>query len=263
MQDINDVIITTSHACKSPSPELLKFVADSGWLLVERQHRSIPLLMKTYRVASVVVWENGRPIMHSASGEQLFFHPSMAKNRLSFFRKLGQTDMMMKAICLETGESFLDCTFGLGSDAIVASYFSQNGKIIGLESSPVLAYVVSWGMKSYQSRMSWLDEAIHRIRLINYNHQDYLPECEDESFDVVYFDPMFREPLLKSVSMNPLRPLTNHNALEPASIQQALRVARKRVVIKERISSGELERLGCQQIMQNKNNTIAYGILNK
>ena len=226
---------------------------------MERQHRSIPLLREFYQAANVVVWENGRPLLHALSGERLFFHPSMAKNRLSFYRKKGERDMMMKAIDLQPGESFLDCTFGLGSDAIVASYLSQYGDILGLESSPPLAFVVSWGMKNYQSRMSWLDDAIHRIRLINRDHCEYLAELPDNSFDVVYFDPMFREPMLKSVSMNPLRPLTNHKALDTESIQQARRIARQRVVVKERLSSGELDRLGCQQIMHSKNNSIAYG----
>lgn len=259
----NNVIITTSHSSRHYSQELLDFAGESGWPLVERRHRSIPLLKAVYGAENIVVWENDRPILYTASGEQLFFHPSMAKNRLSFYRKQGQCDMMMKAIDLLPGDSFLDCTFGLGSDAIVASYLTRHGVVMGLESSPALAYVVSWGMKNYHSRMPWLDDAVHRIRLLNREHGEFLAALPDNSYDVVYFDPMFREPITKSVSMNPLRPLTNPRALEPENIHQALRSARKRVVIKERLKSGELERLGCQRIQHSKNNSIAYGILEK
>lgn len=263
MNSHNRVVITTTHSAKAPSDELMAFAAASGWPLVERNRQGIPLMMEKHQVDHVVVWDNGSPVLHLKTGEKLFFHPSMAKNRLSLYRKHGLQDMMMKAIDLEPGDSFLDCTFGLGSDAIVASYFSQKGRILGLESSAPLAHVVGWGMRNYHSRMPWLDQAVHRIELINSEHQDCLAGMPDESFDVVYFDPMFREPMLKSASMSPLRPLTNHQALELRSVQQGLRVARKRVVIKERWSSGELERLGCQRLLHSKNHPIAYGIFDR
>ncbi len=262
MTDNSNVIITTSHASKCLDSELLAFVENCGWPLVNREHRSIPLLMEIYGVENVIVWSENRPLLYTG-GKELFFHPSMAKNRLSFYRKKGLRDMMMKAIDISPGDSFLDCTFGLGSDAIVASYFSESGDIVGLESSAPIARVVGWGMKSYSSRMLWLDSAIHRIKLINHEHRDFLQALAPNSFDIIYFDPMFREPMMKSVSMNPLRPLTNNHALLPESIQAALKAARKRVVIKERLSSGEHERLGVHRIMQSKNNPIAYGILDK
>ena len=95
-------------------------------------------------------------------------------------------------------------------------------------------------MQLYQSEMLWLQEAIKRIKVINCEHQSYLKQLEDKSFDVVYFDPMFRDPLLKSRALSPLKEVANHQPLELETIQQACRCARKRVVIKKEETAANL-----------------------
>ena len=112
-------------------------------------------------------------------------------------------------------------------------YFAQ-GTVVGLESSRAIAMVVKWGMKLYDSPMTWLKEAANRIQVINSEHYQYLSDLDDNSFDIVYFDPMFRQPLLKSQAISPLRSLANPAPLDLRAIEQACRVARKRVVVKER-----------------------------
>jgi hypothetical protein len=185
----------------------------------------------------------------------------MAKNRLSIYRKQGTEDPFVRACEIEDGDTLLDCTLGLGADAIVASYFTPQGAVIGLESSPAIALVVKWGMKLYDSPMIWLKEAVNRIQVINSEHYHYLSNLPDNSFDIVYFDPMFRQPLLKSQAISPLRSLANPLPLDLKAIEQACRVARKRVVIKERSEGTELERLGCSTIIGGKNRKIAFAVI--
>ena len=85
---------------------------------------------------------------------------------------------------------------------------------------------------------------MRRIEVRHSHHLDYLKSLPDQSVDIVYFDPMFREPITDSASINPLRHYANGEPLDAESVREAIRVARKTVVMKEARSSGEFERLG-------------------
>lgn len=253
-------IVTTTQAEKGSPPLLVAFLQDSGFKFVPRNHKSIGLLALENQADGVIVWEKLGPVLYVGE-EKFFFHPSMAKNRIAFYRNEHRHDPMIQACQLEKGDSFLDCTLGLGADSIVASYFSQTGCITGLEHQPAVAQVISWGMKLYQSRMPWLDEAIRRIKVVNQDHKLYLSNLADESYDLVYFDPMFQKPLLNSQAISPLRKLADHAPLEVAAIKEACRVARKRVVMKDLSTGQELERLGFTKIVGGRHNRLAYGVI--
>lgn len=61
----------------------------------------------------------------------------------------------------------------------------------------------------------------------------YLAQCETNAFDVVYFDPFFDHRLTGSeASVSPLFLFGNPAPLDPTAVREALRVARRRVVIK-------------------------------
>jgi tRNA1(Val) A37 N6-methylase TrmN6 len=185
----------------------------------------------------------------------------MAKVRIAEYRKKGREDLLIQACQLNKGDSFLDCTLGMGADSIVASYFSETGKITGLEYQSEIAHVISWGMKLYQGNMHWLNQAINRVEVINSDHKKFLRQQGDQSYDIVYFDPMFTKPLLRSQPISPLRKLANHDALDKSTIKEACRVARKRVVLKTLLAGVEIERLGFQKLRGSKHNPIAYGII--
>jgi hypothetical protein len=55
--------------------------------------------------------------------------------------------------------------------------------------------------------------------------------------------------------------MANHSALEADVIQEACRVARKRVVLKTLVAGSELERLGFSRVVGSKHNPITYGII--
>ena len=84
---------------------------------------------------------------------------------------------------------------------------------------------------------------------------------EDSSFDSVYFDPMFRYPLMDSENLSPLRSLADSRALTEETVAEACRVARKRVVMKENARSLEFERLGFKTIMGGKYSKVHYGVM--
>ena len=253
-------VVTTTQSQEDISPGLKEFIDQTGFDFVPRRRRGLTDLAWEQGAAGVIVWESGGPVLY-IQGEKLFFHPSMAKSRIAAYRKKGQEDLLIKACQLQPGCSFLDCTLGMGADAIVASYFSQTGRITGLESEAAAAAVIGWGMKMYGGRITWLNQAINRIEVVNYDHLNYLPQLPALSYDIVYFDPMFQQPLLQSQPLSPLRKLANPQPLDPAAIEQACRVSRSRVVLKTQAASGEIERLGFRRVPGSRHNPIIYGVI--
>jgi 16S rRNA (guanine1516-N2)-methyltransferase len=254
------IIATTAQSGLKEFRYFNEFLQESGFPFVERKRRSLDELMQLYQADAVVVWYSQGPVLYHAQ-EKFFFHPSMAKNRLAAYRKNNTSDPLVNACGLKPDDTVLDCTLGLGADAIVASYFTPQGKVVGLESSLAIEQIVKWGMKLYNSSMNWLDEAIKRIEVVNCDHYEFLQGLSDNSFDIVYFDPMFRKPLLKSQAISPLRSLANPEPLNAHTIAEACRVARKRVVVKELASGTELQRLGCSKIISGKHRKIAFGVI--
>ncbi|MGI5921520.1 MAG: class I SAM-dependent methyltransferase [Syntrophomonadaceae bacterium] len=254
------IITTTQSGTVADSENLNKFICSSGFEFVSRERKSIKSLIEENQADAVAVWEPEGPVLY-VENEKFFFHPSMAKNRITAYRNKNACDLMAKACAIKPGNDFLDCTLGLGADAIVASYFSQTGRVVGLEVSPGIYEIVKWGMKLYCSRMTWLNEAIHRIEIVHSDHYDYLRRQEDNSFDIVYFDPMFRQPLLHSEALAPLRKLADHSPLQKEAVLEACRVARRRVVMKEQADSQEMERLGFKKVPGSKHNPIGYGVI--
>lgn len=254
-----NIIATTTQSREEPDSTFQQFLADYGFDYVPRQGRGIKALQRASQADAVLVWQESGPVIHIGDNK-LYFHPSMAKVRLSAYRKKGQTDPLIEAAQIKAGDHILDCTLGLGADSIVLAYFSAN-TVMSLETSPAIASVVKWGMQLYRSRMAWLDEAIHRVEVVNIDHYSYLRDLPDKFYDVVYFDPMFRKPLFKSETLSPIRLLGDHQPLSEQALCEAKRVARKRIIIKERAGSPEFERLGCHRVAGSIHNQVHFGIL--
>jgi 16S rRNA (guanine1516-N2)-methyltransferase len=255
-----NLIVTTPLSVDSGSSELQEFLTDTGLPYVPRSGRSLAALIKESGADGVIIWKEHGPVLQLGN-EQFFFHPSMAKIRIGAYVKNKQEDPMIKACGLKEGDSFLDCTLGLGADAVVASYFTQTA-VVGLESSPIVAAIIKWGMRCFPNDISWLSEPIKRIEVVNSDHNTFLSQQEDNSFDVVYLDPMFRQPLLKSQPLSPLRRLADPRPLSIQTVEQACRVARSRVVIKERGLGEEFKRLGIEHIVPTSRHKLAYGVIN-
>ncbi|MTI79486.1 MAG: hypothetical protein FH758_01185 [Firmicutes bacterium] len=227
---------------------------------VHRGNFSLADLEEKFDTSGILVVSKDRFYVY-IQGEDFFFHPGMAKMRIKGLKN-GNNDQMISAMNLKSGDSVLDCTVGLGSDAVVANYVVGNdGKVTGLESNSLIAYVVREGIKEYENPSFTLTMAVKGIEVINADHRLFLKEIPDKSFDVVYFDPMFREPVYKSSGMMPLRKLANYDPIDINSVNEACRVAKKRVVIKERSNSDEFHRLGCIGTVAGKKSPIAYGYI--
>ncbi|MFC4777676.1 class I SAM-dependent methyltransferase [Paenibacillus sp. GCM10023252] len=190
----------------------------------------------------------------------MFFHPSMAYVRVKRLRR-GDADPMIELSGCSPGDSVIDCTAGLGSDALVFSYAAgPSGQVTAIESEQVVFTLVREGLQQYQTDLEDVNEAMRRITMRCEHHESYLRSLPDKSVDIVYFDPMFREPIQQSSSIEPLRAMANHRPLDPSSVEQAMRVARKSILLKEHRDSGEFQRLGFERRHVNTSK-IAYGVI--
>ncbi|RNC28819.1 MAG: Ribosomal RNA small subunit methyltransferase J [Candidatus Dichloromethanomonas elyunquensis] len=206
--------------------------------------------------------------------QTFFFHPSMALLRMINILR-GEGDRFLQASGIVTGDHFLDATMGLASDALIASWaVGEKGKVIALESSPLIYILVQEGLsriekicpssiRNKDKEEAWicLCQASSRIQTVCCDHALFLKELPHSSMDVIYFDPMFRTTIGKSSSIKPLKNLSYQGALRKETISQALGVARKRLVLKEKRNGGEFERLGFTMLEGSKYNPICFGTI--
>ncbi|MGZ4112572.1 MAG: class I SAM-dependent methyltransferase, partial [Tumebacillaceae bacterium] len=82
----------------------------------------------------------------------------------------------------------------------------------------------------------------------------------DRSVDVIYFDPMFRRTVQKSDAIEPLRLLGDDSPLSLEAVEEAKRVARRCIVLKERWYSQEFERLGFR-LPRKSSGSTNYGVI--
>ena len=222
-----------------------------------RREGSLQQLLEEQGLEALLVATQKGPQLVSAEGT-FFYHPSMAVLRLQRL-KAGEGDNFVQALELQPGKRVLDCTLGLASDAAIASFVvGPTGRVVGVEASRPLHFTVSRGLQQYVAEDEDLTTALRRITTVNAKAADYLAQLPADSFDVVYFDPMFRYPVNSSSCMEPLRPVAYEKALELSTVEEALRVA-PRVVIKER-GYGIFKEYGCQEVLGGRYSKVKYGV---
>ena len=256
-----DLVVTT---VQHPSPEINMLAEEIGRLLqipfAFRAKNSLMAIKLHYQVDNIIVVGQKGPLVHTPGGEY-FFHLSMAELRIKNLLK-GQHDHMVAAMSLAAGMSVLDCTLGLGTDAIVASFVvGSAGTVLGLETSPIVAFIASHGLQHFQTDEPDLTQALRRIDVQHAHSYKYLMTLADNSYDIVYFDPMFRHPIHSSSNVKPLRYLADNSPLPKSTLKEACRVAKQRVVVKEASKSDEFTRLGITKVYGGKYSSVHYGVI--
>ena len=220
---------------------------------VTRNNLSLERLKQDNNVDNILIFTKDGLKAHTSQGD-LFFHLNMAQLRILNLNR-NQKDHMVEAMDLKPKMSVLDCTLGLGTDATVASYIvGENGKVVGLESATLIYLITKYGLANFNHDNIAINHSLRRIESFNLHYLDYLKAQGDNSFDIVYFDPMFRKPM---------RAIANMEQLQSKALVEALRVAKKRVVIKETKDSMEFKRLNISQIYGGKYSSVSYGVIDK
>ena len=167
------------------------------------------------------------------TGTEYYFHPNMFLIRGSNALR-GAPDHFLEATGLKPGDSLLDCTLGFASESALASLrVGETGRVDGLESVRELALLTRIGLQTFPMSSRELGAALRRVHAIHADYREYLGDCVPKTYDAVYFDPFFEKRLSGSEdSVSPLFVFGNPAPLDAAAVQNARRVARRRVVIK-------------------------------
>ncbi len=255
------MIITTSGRPYNKLDQYAMQIADALDASYQKRNKRSVIEIKKSASDHVIVVGKKRMELHFLDEESpLFFHPNSAMFRIKRIMK-GESDPFIDACNLQPGDKVLDCTLGLASDSIVASYVTgETGVVVGTEESRFLSYLVEKGLKQWETGLPIIDEAMRRIVVKNHDHVAYLKSCEDHSYDVVYFDPMFEETIEGSVGIEPLKKVATYSPLQMEAITEAKRVAKKRVVLKDHYKSSRFTQFKFEVTVR-KSAKFHYGVI--
>lgn len=225
-----------------------------GLPLVSRGDLAIEALVRDGR--SVLVFEQQALRLIDAGGA-LVFHAGMAHLRLQRLAS-GEGDTLVRLADLREGERVLDCTLGLAQDARVAARaVGPTGRVTGVEQSLALAALQDAGFR----REAGADARSAPIRVIHAEALTYLRTRPDDSEDVVLFDPMFTRPKKAQPAFEVLRRHATDAPLSAELIEEARRVARRRVLVKAGRYGGDLRRLGLTPVGMTRSSEFEWGVI--
>jgi len=229
-----DLVLTTPAFPAAEDKDLAGEMAGRLGIAFHPRHKDTVnrIVRRCGAKAALVAGSNAVYLVHES--REYSFHPGMAVHRAHAL-KIGKKDRLVEAAGLKPGDAFLDCTCGMGADAVVAAYAAgEEGCVGALEASPLLASIVGFGLSRYTHNKLDLMRAMRRVDVLNRDYARVLPELETDSWDVVYFDPMFPRRVSGARSMDLVHLLAHSDLPGPEAVQEALRVARRCVVIKDR-----------------------------
>lgn len=187
----------------------------------------------------------------NADASELTFHPDTAALRIK-----APHDALVSLLG-KSPKTILDTTMGLASDSLVMA--AVGNQVTALESQDVIFQVVSLGLASYQTDKQ-LEKAMRSIKAIKSDSLSFLKAQADNSFDIIYADPMFSETIKESENLEAIKPLANGSRLTEEWLNEAKRVAREKIIIKAHFRDTVFEELGFERQVR-PNQKLHYGVL--
>jgi SAM-dependent methyltransferase len=229
--------------------------ARQGLPLWPRRHRSLVEVARAAGADALLV-VGRRQVALFLDGAEHRWQPGMGELRARRLRQGERVtaDPFLAAARLSPGESVLDCTLGVGADALVAAEaVGPGGRVVGLEAVPALAALAAEGLRRHPG------PAAARILVRCQEAEAALRALPDRSFDLVAFDPMFRHPRAQARSFDLVRLLGDTRPLTVEALEQARRVARRAVLVKDGSPGWDLVRLGLEPLPSSRGAERLYG----
>lgn len=255
------MIVTTSGRYNQHTLQKAKNIAMRYELiLIMRKKRSVKEIKERYMDDVLVVGNDEISIMPLSGDDTVKYHPNFSMVRGKRLLN-NENDALVDAAELKPGMSFLDCTMGLAADSVIASLtVGPSGRVTALEQSFILYLLAKEGLASYDTNIEMVNDAMQAIETVYQNHTAYLEKLPDNSFDIVYFDPMFDEEITDSQSLRLITEVTHTETLSQKTIDEAKRVAAKKVVLKDHFRSSRFEQFGFMQQVR-KTSKVHYGVI--
>jgi 16S rRNA (guanine1516-N2)-methyltransferase len=264
MASASPLFVTTASAS---TPELrARAETIAAELAVPSIHRHHTPLSASFTqmpgAARAIVVQKNRLLLVHRDGPEFFFHPNLGCLRCSNYRR-GQNDWLLAAAEIRAGDAVLDCTLGYAGEAtLLAAQTGDSGEIHGIEGIPELGLVAREGLKTTITENKRVNEAMRRIQVVHLGHHlDYLKQCPDNRYDVVYFDPFFDVDVDKTGTLDALRFFGDRRPLTPETLQEARRIARRWVIVKAGKWSQQLTRFGITETFGSVWGNVVYGRL--
>ena len=185
----------------------------------------------------------------NADASELTFHPDTAALRIK-----APHDALVSLLG-KFPKTILDTTMGLASDSLVMA--AAGNQVTALESQDVIFQVVS---ASYQTDDKQLEKAMRSIKAIKSDSLSFLKAQADNSFNIIYADPMFSETIKESENLEAIKPLANGSRLTEEWLNEAKRVAREKIIIKAHFRDTVFEELDFERQVR-PNQKLHYGVL--
>ena len=227
-----------------------------------RNKRSVAKISQLFDANVIVAGKSRYEYYPKGANAPFFFHPNSAAFRLKRVAR-GEGDPFLDACNLVEGATLLDCTLGMAADAMLAAFaVGESGKVVGLEADPNVAFIVRNGMITYDTTELPLTACMRGIHVVQSEAVAFLKEQPEDSFDVVYMDPMFEEIIEESNNFEALRAAGSHLELTKEWVEEALRVAKQRVVLKAHFRSTVFEEFGFERTVR-LTSKFHYGVIVK
>lgn len=256
--------VTTAGNVRAEAACTVKMLAaQAGLPFIHRRNRSIGQLFREESFDRFMVWPvAGQPSLYRRRGARpLFYHPGMGMVRIKRLCDNREDDRLLAVTGARPGDRVLDCTAGLGSDAVVWSHaVGAQGICTALEASADIAQLFAIARATYEAGVPAFDAALRRVDLRFASFREALAALPDDSYDIVYFDPMFDATVEGSHSMQLMRDYADLTNVARTDLARASRIARRVVAIKGRRDSPLWRELGITQI-DRKSGQVAYGLL--
>lgn len=228
------IITTSSRLTRELEEEALKLSEVLHLDYVERKKQSLIKLQERFGDVLLVTKEG--LVLEYANGQSFSFHPDTAILRIKAPR-----DPLLELIG-GLSLSVLDTTMGLASDSIVLSFAGH--EVTALESQPIIETVVAHGLQTFDTGNPDINQAMRKIRTRCVDSLSFLKRQPDQSYDVIYCDPMFSEVITESENLSGLKPLANYATFSEAFLIECKRVARKKIIIKAHFRDKVFENFG-------------------
>ncbi len=254
------MIVTTAGRTNEMMMEKAKQIAQElQCLYVTRSKRTIQDLLKEENDDAIMVGTDKVEVYLRGSKYPFFFHPNSSMFRVKRILR-GEDDPFLQATKLEQGMKFLDCTMGMASDSIIASLIvGEFGKTVGVEINPYISYIVARGLREWRTKVDKMNQAMQRVEVVCVDSLSFLHSCSASSFDVIYVDPMF-ETSQESDGIRGMKALAHYGEIDEL-IEEAIRVAKYRVVLKDDWKSKRFDRFGFE-VYKRKTAKFHYGVIN-
>ena len=254
-------VTTIRNSTASIMEEAKARAAALGFSYFQRED-TLEEMASRYNVHGFLIYGKQLPYYWNG-GEEYRFHMGTAVLRTSQMEK-GNQDRLCRLLPVDGFCSVLDCTFGQAGDSSTMSwYLGDRGHVTALEKSDILYEIGRAGIAGYVDKEERLTQAVRRISLLHQDFKTFLSQAKPKSFDVIYFDPMFHHPVKREVNdMEGFRRAASYDGLEDEVLRLAMKVAKKRIIVKERPFSPLFRNGLFTEIHGKKGQTTAYGVIN-